>query len=447
MRKIRVRYAPSPTGLLHIGNARTALFNYLYAKKHNGDFIIRIENTDIARNVEGGEASQLDNLSWLGIQWDESADKGGPYGPYRQLERLDIYTKYANELLDRKLAYYDEGAIRFKIPESKIYEFNDLVRGKLVFKSSEIEDWVIIKENGIPTYNFAVVVDDHLMEITHVFRGEEHITNTPKQIMIYESFGWEIPNFAHMSLIVNEQRKKLSKRDTDVIQFISEYRELGFLPEALFNFISLLGWSPSGNEEILSQDELIADFDINRLNKAPAMFDKDKLAYVNSQYIKKLSYDELKKLCMPYLEDLDIGKNDLSNNLWVQTLLTLFQDRLQYGSHIKALYQNFFNDDVILTDDLIDILNSSNNTKALLKLLREQLLQLTDFEQKNINETIKKVGKELNIKGKDLFMPVRIATTFETHGPSLPQSIQLLGLDKVIKRIDFTIDHIKGVDE
>lgn len=444
MSKVRVRYAPSPTGLLHIGNARTALFNYLYARKHDGDFIIRIEDTDISRNVEGGEASQLDNLKWLGITWDESPDKSGPFGPYRQLERLDIYTKYANELLERDLAYYDEGAIRFRVPSNEAYVFEDLVRGKLTFQSKEIEDWIIVKENKIPTYNFAVVVDDHLMEITHVFRGEEHITNTPKQIMIYNAFNWETPQFAHMSLIVNENRKKLSKRDTDVIQFISEYRQLGYLPEALFNFISLLGWSPSGNEEILSQLELINDFSVKRLNKSPAMFDKTKLAYINSQYIKKLTIDQLKELCVPHLKDINI---DVTDDEWVETLLTLLQDRLLYGSHIKELYQSFFNDDVILEDDLIDELNKSSNTKMLLINLKEELLKLDEFEQEKINNVIKTLGKELNIKGKELFMPIRIATTFETHGPSLPQSIQLLGLEKVIGRIDFTINHIKGADK
>ena len=271
---VRVRYAPSPTGLLHIGNARTAIFNYLFARHHGGKFIIRIEDTDVERNVEGGEKSQLDNLSWLGIDWDESIDKGGPYGPYRQLERLDLYKKYADILLEKGLAYkeYREDSknygIRFKVPEGKKYEFNDLVRGKLTFQSEEVEDWIIIKDNGIPTYNFAVVIDDHFMKITHVLRGEEHITNTPKQIMVYEAFGWDVPLFGHMTLIVNEEKKKLSKRDKNIVQFISQYKDLGYLPEALLNFITLLGWSPPINEEILSKEELIKLFDSNRLTKA-----------------------------------------------------------------------------------------------------------------------------------------------------------------------------------
>jgi glutamyl-tRNA synthetase/nondiscriminating glutamyl-tRNA synthetase len=256
MKEIRVRYAPSPTGLLHIGNARTALFNYLFAKHHGGKVIIRIEDTDIKRHVKGGEKSQLNDLEWLGIEFDESPQKGGPYGPYRQLERLELYQKYAHQLLEAGMASkdYKEGsedyAIRFKVPKGKEYRFNDMVRGEMDFSSEDVEDWIILKDNGIPTYNFAVVIDDHFMKISHVLRGEEHITNTPKQIMIYQAFGWEIPLFGHMAIIVNEEKKKLSKRDKNIVQFISEYKNLGYLPEALFNFISLLGWSPSINEEI-----------------------------------------------------------------------------------------------------------------------------------------------------------------------------------------------------
>ncbi|MGL4373765.1 MAG: glutamate--tRNA ligase, partial [Turicibacter sp.] len=267
---VRVRYAPSPTGFLHIGNARTALYNYLFAKHHGGDFILRIEDTDLERNVEGGEESQMNFLQWLGIEWDESFDVGGEYGPYRQLERLDIYRKYVDELIEKGLAYkcyctsdelteereaittnaYDnihysrrcldatgeelkaleargEYAVRIKVPANEDYTFNDIVRGEITFKSEDVGDWVIMKSNGIPTYNFACVVDDHLMKITHVFRGEEHITNTPKQMMIYRAFGWDCPTFAHMTLIVNESGKKLSKRDKDTVQFIEQYAKLG----------------------------------------------------------------------------------------------------------------------------------------------------------------------------------------------------------------------------
>ncbi len=313
MSKVRVRYAPSPTGFLHIGNARTALFNYLFARHNGGDFIIRIEDTDTARNVEGGEASQLKFLQWLGMDWDESIDKDGGYGPYRQSERADIYNPIIEKLLAEDKAYRcymtseeleaereaqlargempryggkhahltkeeeaaliaegREPAIRIRVPKDKTYTFNDMVKGEVSFDSNGIGDWVIVKKDGIPTYNFAVAIDDHFMEITHVIRGDDHISNTPKQMMVYEALGYDIPTFGHMTLIVNEDRKKLSKRDGSIIQFIEQYHDLGYLPEALFNFIGLLGWSPEGEEEIFSKAQFIEMFDEKRLSKSPA---------------------------------------------------------------------------------------------------------------------------------------------------------------------------------
>lgn len=327
---IRVRYAPSPTGHLHIGNARTALFNYLFARNLGGKFIIRIEDTDVKRNVAGGEESQLTYLKWLGIDWDESVDIGGGYGPYRQTERLDIYKEYWQDLLDRGLAYRcycteeelekereeqtargetprysgqhrnlteeqrrafeSEGrvpSIRFRVPEGKTYRFNDLVKGQISFDTEGTGDFVIVKKDGIPTYNFAVALDDHLMAISHVLRGEDHISNTPRQLMIYEAFGWEPPIFGHMTLIVNDQRKKLSKRDESIVQFIEQYDKLGYLPESLFNFIALLGWSPEGEQEIFTRDELIQVFNASRLSKSPAVFDATKLSWMNNEYLKK----------------------------------------------------------------------------------------------------------------------------------------------------------------
>lgn len=443
MKKVRVRYAPSPTGLLHIGNARSALFNYLFAKHHNGEFIIRIEDTDIARNVEGGEESQLTNLRWLGLDWDESPDKGGKYGPYRQLERLELYKKYAEELLEKGLAYKDYRedsetyAIRFKVPKDVTYSFDDMVRGTLKFESKEIEDWIIMKDNGIPTYNFAVVIDDHLMEISHVLRGEEHITNTPKQIMIYQAFGWEIPIFGHMTIIVNEQKKKLSKRDTNVIQFIGDYAQLGYLPEAMFNFISLLGFSPKGEEEILSKEEIINLFDETRLSKAPAMFDKEKLAYINSRYIKMLDTQTLAQMAKPYFEKENIA---IESDQWLETLVGILQDRLTFIGQLPELHHQFFHNEFSLSEEAKQFL-VENNSKDMLRALKEAFLQI-EFDETLIEQTIKQVGKDTNTKGKALFMPARIATTGEMHGPSLPVSLKLLGKEKVIKRIEETIQGI-----
>ena len=317
--KIRVRYAPSPTGHLHIGNARTALFNYLFARHNKGTFVLRIEDTDTKRNIADGEKSQMDNLEWLGIDWDEGPDKPGKYGPYRQSERKDIYKPLIQELLDKDLAYesfmteeelqaqreeqkargeapryvyeyegmskeeikkaQDEArakglkpVVRIRVPHNKTYEWDDIVKGKISFLSDTIGgDFVIQKRDGMPTYNFAVVVDDHLMEITHVLRGDDHVANTPKQLVVYEAFGWKAPEFGHMSLIINtETGKKLSKRDETVLQFIEQYRELGYLPDAMFNFITLLGWSPVGESEIFNKQEFIKMFDAKRLSKSPA---------------------------------------------------------------------------------------------------------------------------------------------------------------------------------
>jgi nondiscriminating glutamyl-tRNA synthetase len=298
--EVRVRYAPSPTGHLHIGNARTALFNYLFARHHGGKFIIRIEDTDKKRNIEGGEESQLKYLKWLGMDWDESVDKGGEYGPYRQSERNDIYETYYKQLLanghaykcycteaeieaereaqtergetphysgkcrhltdEERSQYESEGrqpSIRIMVPEGKTYTFDDMVKGSVSFESEGMGDWVIIKKDGTPTYNFAVTIDDYLMKISHVLRGDDHISNTPKQLMVYEALGWEPPIFGHMTLIVNESRKKLSKRDESIIQFIEQYEELGYIPEALFNFITLLGWSQQEKKKFILRMSLL----------------------------------------------------------------------------------------------------------------------------------------------------------------------------------------------
>ena len=440
---VRVRYAPSPTGLLHIGNARTAIFNYLFARHHGGKFIVRIEDTDIERNVEGGEKSQLENLSWLGIDWDESPDKGGPYGPYRQLERLDLYKKYADLLLEKGLAYKeyrddsDNYGIRFKVPKGKTYTFNDMVRGELSFDSEEVEDWIIVKDNGIPTYNFAVVIDDHYMHITHVLRGEEHITNTPKQIMVYEAFGWDVPLFGHMTLIVNEEKKKLSKRDHNIVQFISQYKDLGYLPEALLNFITLLGWSPSINEEILSKKQLIELFDSNRLTKAPSMFDKDKLTFINHTYIKQLSKADFTAFIKPFLEKAGISKDDE----WLFDFASLLQDRCLYGEMIVELYHEFFSEAFTLSEAALNVLTQQDFI-PLIETLKENLCG-SDFSSEHISEVIKLSGKQANQKGKNLFMPVRIATTGLLHGPELPKTLHLLGKDVVIGRIDKTLKILK----
>lgn len=464
---IRVRYAPSPTGFLHIGNARTALFNYLYAKKYGGSLIVRIEDTDTERNVDTGIDNQLSMLKWLGIDWDESIDKPGEYGPYRQLERLDVYKKYADLLLEKGLAYkcyctkeeleaekneqiargdshlhYSRKclnhpaqdkpyAIRFKVPDQKTYIFNDLVKGEVTFKSEDIGDWVMMKQNGIPTYNFACVIDDHLMKISHVLRGEDHITNTPRQMMVYDAFDWEIPTFGHMTLIVNHRGKKLSKRDADIIQFIEQYKDLGYLPEALFNYVSLLGFSP-GEEEILSQASLIDAFEATKLSNHPATFDPDKLKFINSQYIKKSSLDQLKVLVHPFVEKAHIL--DGKDHDFEDSLIDVFKDRLDYGAELVDLYHEFL-DKPFEWDVEMRSFMKVEGVQTLLEVLLNKLRQCDPWLPETIKDIIKESGKESGAKGKMLFMPSRIAVSASMHGPELPKLMHLMGKNTILTRI------------
>lgn len=474
MTKVRVRYAPSPTGHLHIGNARTALFNYLFAKHYNGDFILRIEDTDLERNVVGGEESQMKYLHWLGITPDESPSQPNPkYAPYRQMERLDLYQKYAQQLIDAGHAYkcycteeeleedyeaqkangvvatqYNRKCllhrskeeleslavtntpftIRVRVPENETYTFNDMIRGEVSFESKDIGDWVLIKANGIPTYNFAVVIDDHTMDITHVFRGEEHLSNTPKQMMIYRMLGWDTPSFGHMTLIVNEQRKKLSKRDNSILQFMSQYEELGYLPEAMFNFMSLLGWSPVGEEEIFTHQQLIEQFSEERLSKSPSMFDPVKLKWINNRYIKALSYEDFKALTLPFLEK----HYDLTqvSQEWLDTLLHLFQEQCSYGQEIVSLTAMFFEEQFSLENEEAETMFNLESTQIVAHAFAQHRPAVWSVE--TVKETINKVKEVTGLKGKPLFMGLRVVASGKVHGPDLASTLYLLGEERVI---------------
>ncbi|MCL6605850.1 MAG: glutamate--tRNA ligase [Paenibacillus sp.] len=483
--EVRVRYAPSPTGHLHIGNARTALFNYLFARNKGGKFIIRIEDTDVKRNVAGGEESQLKYLRWLGINWDESVDVGGEYGPYRQTERLDLYRVHTQDLLDRGLAYRcycteeeleaereeqtargetprysgkhrdlteeqrqafeNEGriaSIRFRVPEDRTYTFDDIVKGTISFQTKEMGDFVIVKKDGIPTYNYAVAVDDHLMKISHVLRGEDHISNTPRQLMIYEALGWEAPLFGHMTLIVGDNHKKLSKRDESVIQFIEQYDGLGYLPEAMFNFISLLGWSPEGEEEIFSKDELISIFNTDRLSKSPAVFDTNKLAHLNNHYIKNADLERIAALSIPHLQKagrLPAVLNE-EEQTWAESLVALYQEQMTSASDIVGLSEMFFRSHLEMDSEAAQILSESQVSEVLTAFLAK-IEGSQEFTAANMAVLIKEVQKETGHKGKALFMPIRVALTGQTHGRDLNVTIALLGRNRVIERLK---SQIKG---
>lgn len=482
MSKIRVRYAPSPTGHLHIGNARTALFNYLFARHNDGEFIIRIEDTDLKRNIEGGEKSQLENLAWLGIDWDESPENPGEYGPYRQSERREVYQPLIDQLLMSNLAYKCyctseeleaereeqrargemphyagkcanltpeeqaekeaaglEPVIRFRVPRNTSFAFDDMVKGEISFESDNVGgDFIIQKRDGMPTYNFAVAVDDHLMKITHVLRGDDHIANTPKQLMIYDAFGWPRPTFGHMTLIINsETGKKLSKRDESILQFIEQYRELGYLPEAMFNFVALLGWSPVGEDEIFPQDELIKIFDTKRLSKSPAAFDQKKLEWVNNHYIKAMDLDKLTELCLPYL--IKAGKVEENptpeHKEWVKRVVSLYQPQMSYAAEITEISNLFFQDQLELDDAGKEVL-AGEDVSTVLNAFKAQLEAMDTVEAAGVLAAIKAVQKETGVKGKNLWMPIRVAVSGMVHGPELPETVEILGKEKALAHLN-----------
>ncbi|MBH8598832.1 glutamate--tRNA ligase [Thermoactinomyces sp. CICC 10523] len=484
MARVRTRYAPSPTGHLHIGGARTALFSYLHAKKNGGDFIVRIEDTDTERNVPGADEKQMAMLKWLGIEWDESVDVGGPYAPYRCMERTDIYNRYIDQLLSEGKAYLsyatpeeiekereeqlargetpkysgwdrdltpeerarfeEEGrvpSVRFRVPEGKTIIFDDEIRGTVRFESDGIGDFVIRRPDGRPTYNFAVVVDDALMKITHVIRGEEHLSNTPKQILIYEALGFEVPQFAHIPLILNAEGKKMSKRDETIIQFIDQYKELGYLPEAIINFIALLGWSPEGEEEIFSKDELIQAFSLSRVSKAPAIFDTGKLKWMNGQYIKQAPLERITRLAIPYLEKAGRVTTPLSpeQEEWVTRLVSLYQEQLEYVAQIVELTDLFFQDEVTYGDSAAEVLREEH-VPAVLGAFLQKVQEADRFEPETIKTMFKEIQKETGYKGKRLFMPIRVAVTGQDHGPDLREALALIGKESVVNRLRSVID-------
>jgi len=481
-KQVRVRYAPSPTGHLHIGGARTALFNYLYARNQGGSFIIRIEDTDQSRHVETGIDSQFNGLRWLGVDWNESVDIGGDYGPYRQLERLDIYKRYMDQLMSEGHAYYcycteeelaaereaqeargetphyggrcrhltpeqqaefraegREPTVRFRVPDDVTYVIEDEIRGRVEFQSNEVGDWIMARPDGIPTYNFAVVIDDHLMKITHVIRGEEHLSNTPRQLMVYEAIGAEPPKFAHLPLILNQDRKKMSKRDESIIQFIEQYRELGYLPEAILNFIVLLGWSPGGEQEIFSREELINEFRLDRIQKSGAVFDTEKLNWMNNHYLRAADLDRVTDLAIPHLVKAGRipAELDAKQRQWVKALVALYVEQLRYAAEIVELSSMFFEEEVTVEEEAAAVL-AEEQVPTVLRAFAEQIRATADeeYSSEGIKSMLKTVQKETGYKGKQLFMPVRAAITGQTHGRDLNETLWLLGKEKVLARLD-----------
>lgn len=479
MKQIKVRFAPSPTGPLHIGGARSALFNYLFARNQGGKMLLRIEDTDLERSSLEYEREIVESLSWLGIDWDEGIDVGGDNGPYRQTERLDTYQRYVDQLLrtghayhcfcteeelarerqallekgeivaysgkcrdlnpeerERKLRQGFVPTVRFRVAPGEEIVVNDLVRGTVTFDSSEIGDFIIVKSDGIPTYNFAVVVDDHEMGITHVIRAEEHLSNTPRQLLIYRALGFEIPEFAHISLILGKDRQKMSKRHgaTSIIQ----YRESGYLPEAVFNFLALLGWSPEGEQEILGRDEIIRQFSLSRVAKNPAVFDLDKLNWLNAQHIKRKSMTELGEMLKPYLKNSPYWHNvEQMDRATYEVLVEAVRERIVCLVDVVKEIETFFAPPQYDGDTISRL--EQPEVKGMLQGLLEHLPDRLDLEQ--ARSFMKGLPKALQLPAKQVYMPIRLALTGSPQGPELPYLLVVMGVPEVRRRIAGLIGH------
>ncbi|MCL6634825.1 MAG: glutamate--tRNA ligase [Peptococcaceae bacterium] len=485
MSAVRVRFAPSPTGPLHIGGARSALFNWLFARRQGGTFIVRIEDTDLERSSRQSEENILDALRWLGLDWDEGVQVGGPNGPYRQTERLDLYRRHAGLLLEKGAAYRcycTEGeleaereallargelprylgrcrgltpedcarmeaagrkpVIRFRVPEDRVIHVRDLVRGDVSFECSGIGDFIIVKSDGIPTYNFAVVVDDHTMSVSHVIRAEEHLSNTPRQILLYDAFGWTAPEFAHVSLILGKDRSKMSKRHGATA--IEQYREKGYLPEALVNFLALLGWSPGGEQEVFSLEELKAQFSLDKVARSPAVFDLDKLNWLNGHYIRQTSLDRLVDLAVPFLEKAGYVRAPLPPEKyeWLKAVVASVQKYLTCMEEVAVYAKTYFEDRVEIRDGEAREVMAGGQVFAVLSALKEKVAAGGPLTEAGARQALKEVGRELRVKGQQIFMPVRVALTGSTHGPDLNQVMAILGRDRVIKRLAEALEKV-----
>ena len=475
---IRVRFAPSPTGPFHIGGARSALFNWLLARKYGGKMILRIEDTDLERSSRESEENIKAALLWLGMDWDEGVDVGGPYGPYRQTERLPLYAEYTNNLLIAKKAYYcyctdeeldqerqelsaagqmprymgrcskltaeeakklqDEGrkaAVRFRVPENQQIVIQDLVRGTVTFESNGIGDFVIVKSDGLPVYNYAVVLDDALMKVTHVIRAEEHLSNTPRQVMIYQALNLPLPEFGHISLILGKDRTKMSKRHGATS--VDQYRSLGYMPEAIVNFLALLGWSPSDEQEIFTREELISRFSMDHVAKNPAVFDVDKLNWISSQYIRQADLDVLTDMSLPHLIKAGYVNEPVTpeNRVWISKVVDALREYMSYTAQIVDCSRIFFKDDFEFESaEAADVLRQES-IPAVMELFREKLTNLEQLDAESIQSMLKQITKELKLGGKLVFMPIRVALTGQSHGPELPVLIGLLGKQRVLARV------------
>ena len=485
MSEVRVRFAPSPTGYLHIGGLRTALYNYLFAKHNGGKFLLRIEDTDRTRFVEGAIENLLLSMEWAGITVDEGVliEDGkvvqkGDCGPYIQSERLDIYKKYVDELLEKGYAYYcfcskerlddlragqkirglvpkydglcrgvsmeeakqriangEDYVIRLKLPHDTEIKFHDLVRGNVVINTNDMDDQVLMKSDGFPTYHLAVVVDDHLMKITHIVRGEEWLPSTPKHVFLYEAFGWEKPTYVHLPTVLNADKKKLSKRQGDVS--VEDFRRSGYLPDGLVNYLALLGWSPEDNKEILPIEEMIQTFSFERVAKTGGVFDIDKLNWVNSHYIKERTAEELLPLVVPYLEEAGLCDETFiqTREEWLKIAIDAVKEGISTLKEFPEHMAFLFGELRLEEEDALEAVRSED-FPTLVDAMREELGGVEEVTMEFASGLMKAIQKKTGIKGKALFMPIRAGISGVLHGPDLAKILYLLGKDGILERLN-----------
>ena len=427
---VRVRFAPSPTGFLHIGSARSALFNWLFARHEKGKFLLRVEDTDSARSKDEFLEEILASLKWLGMDWDEE--------PLRQSGRIDIYKEAARKLLEGGRAYKDEGAVRFHMPAEDV-KVSDITRGEIEFSAKVLKDEVLIKSDGFPTYNFACVIDDSAMNISHVIRGDDHISNTPKQIAIYKALGLKVPKFAHIPLIMGPDGGRLSKRHGATS--IMEYKKQGYLPEALVNFLALMGWSPGDNREILSREELVKEFTLDKVNKTSAIFGIDKLNWLNGQYIKEKDSKELLRALIPVLKEKEIIKEDFDREKLLN-LVELYKVRMRtladFSGHIKV----FYSDDIDYDEAGVKKHLKKEGAKRILAAWRDELAGLDPFDKDSLEKSCRGMAEKMGVKPAALIHPARMAISGRTVGAGLFEMMEVMGREVVIKRLDYTVSNL-----
>lgn len=469
--KVRTRYAPSPTGFMHIGNLRTAIFEYLLAKKYNGDFILRIEDTDQEREVEGAIDFIYNTLDLCGFKIDEGPNNEGNFGPYIQSKRKDIYKEYALKLVEMGKAYYcfcseeeltkmrekadarkkpflydgrcsrlskekiEENlknnvpyVIRQKMPKEGVTIVEDLIYGKVKIDNSILDDQILLKSDGFPTYNFANVIDDHLMEITHVIRGKEYLDQTAKYNLLYEAFGWEKPTYIHVAMVLGEDGNKLSKRNGDA-SFMDLYNE-GYLPEAIVNYLSLLGWSPETNQEVFSMEELISNFNEERISKSSSGYDVKKLKWFNHQYINKMDDEKYLSWIKKYFSN----ECDKSEE-WLNHLLLIYKSHLNYGKEINELTSSFFNKEFVIDAEAKEFMESDEVIPKVVDVFKEEIKSTSNWSVETLQEVINNVKEKAGVKGKMLFMPIRIAASGIMHGPELADTLYLIGKEEILNRL------------